>query len=66
MAAVQQPDEFQQERGITEDILLATVRLLLANQEVDVNIQEPVSVHVKDLWCKCGHISLSRHSSELC
>ncbi len=44
MAAVQQPDEEQQEDGITEDSKVATARLLLAKQEVDVNIQEPVSV----------------------
>ncbi len=51
MAAVQQPGEFQRERSITEEILLATARLLLDKQEVDVNIQEPVSVQTKDLWC---------------
>ncbi len=51
MAAVQQPDEEQQEGGVTEDSLLATARLLLDKQELDVNIQEPVSVQTKDLWC---------------
>ncbi len=44
MAAVQQPVKIQRERGVIEDSLLATARLLLAKQEVDVNIQEPVSV----------------------
>ncbi len=47
MAAVQPPDkQNQQVLGVTKEKLTTTAHLLLGNEQVDVNVQEPVSVAV--------------------